>query len=92
MIASFDRNLPHCTACGWENRLNCPSCRARLQVVEQGGLRDDRVDRPQRAEGHRPSADDHGIVFRQACARLKAKQTSDVAQLRLADDSPVQQP
>lgn len=37
--ASFDRNQKTCPACGWENRLRCPSCKAKLTVVEQGGLR-----------------------------------------------------
>jgi Zn-finger nucleic acid-binding protein len=37
--ASFDRNQKTCPACGWVNRLSCPSCRSKLQVVEQGALR-----------------------------------------------------
>jgi Zn-finger nucleic acid-binding protein len=39
--ASFDRNLPKCTACGWENRLSCPACRTTLQTVEHDKLRID---------------------------------------------------
>ncbi len=37
--ASFERNKPECPACGWQNQLPCPACRARLQPVEQDGLR-----------------------------------------------------
>lgn len=36
--APMDRNADKCTSCGWENRLECPSCQKQLERIERDDL------------------------------------------------------